>query len=122
MSMAEVRTLQERLIEIVSQGDAAWFEQQPDRRIRMRNAVTMEFNTNLGEPPVGMSWRALVVEAQPGARVRQPIALPISVENDSLEEQELFALFVQVAPPEAKSIIDRLRKIKVTDSQMPTAG
>lgn len=120
--MAEAMALQERLIEIVSQGDAAWFEQQPDRRMRMRNAVAMEFNANLGEPPVGMSWRALVVEAQPGARVRQPIALPTSVKNDSFEEQELFALFVQVAPPEAKDIIDRLRRVKLTGSPLPTSG
>ncbi|MCD2325019.1 hypothetical protein LQ953_13425 [Sphingomonas sp. IC-56] len=120
--MAEVRALQERLIEIVSQGDAAWFEEQPDRRIRMRNAVAMEFNTNLGEPPVGMSWRALVVEAQPGARARQPIALPISVENGSLNEQELFALFVQVAPPEAKAIIDRLRRVKLAGAPKAAAG
>jgi len=111
--MAEVRALQERIIEIATQGDAAWFEKHPDSGIRMRNAVPMEFNENLGEPPLGMSWRALVVEAQPGARARQPIALPLSVANDSLDEQELFALFVQAAPPEAKGIIDRLRRIKV---------
>lgn len=111
--MAEVRALQERIIEIATQGDAAWFEKHPDSRIRIRNAVPMEFNGTLVEPPSGMSWRALVVEAQPGARARQPIALPLSVANDSLDEQELFALFVQTAPPEAKGIIDRLRRIKV---------
>ena len=110
--MAGITALQQSIIEVVTQGDAAWFEQHPDSRIRIRNAVAMEFNENLGEPPLGMSWRALVIEAQPGARARQPIALPINVANDSLEEQELFALFVQAAPPEAKGIIDRLRRIK----------
>lgn len=118
--MAGISALQQSMIEIATQGDAAWFETQPDSRIRIRNAVPMEFNENLGEPPLGMSWRALVVEAQPGARARQPIALPVGVANDSLDEQELFALFVQAAPSEAKGIIDRLRRIKVPGT--PTAA
>jgi len=58
-------------------GDAAWFGKNPDRRIRIRQAVASEFSEEIGRAPVGMQWFALVLEAQPGARVRQPVALSI---------------------------------------------
>lgn len=120
--MGEIRALQERIIEIATQGDAAWFENKPDRRVRLRKAVPMEFNQDLGEPPVGMTWRAIVVEAQPGVRARQPLALPTSIENEALDEQELFDLFLQVAPPEAKGIIDQLRRMKLTGTPKPASN
>lgn len=119
--MAEVRALHERMIEIATQGDAAWFEKHSDRRIRIRNAAPMEFNGSLGEPPVGMTWRAIVVEAQPGVRARQPLALPGAIENDSLEEQDLFDLFIRAAPSEAKGVIDQLRKIKLPGALKPVS-
>ncbi len=120
--MAELRALNERVIEIVTQGDAAWFEKHPDIRIRMRNAVPMEFNRNMGEPPVGMSWRALVLEAQPGVRARQPLALPMNVDNDALDDHQLFDLFMTVAPPEAKAMVDKLRAMKLPGTPKPTAN
>jgi hypothetical protein len=120
--MANFATLQQQMIEIAKEGDAAWFEAHPESRIRMRNAVAMEFNEPLGEPPLGMSWRALVVEAQPGVRARQPVALPVGTPNDSLDEQALLQLFVQAAPPEAKGVIERLRRIRVPGTPKPEAG
>jgi hypothetical protein len=117
--MSNVRAIHERVIEIATQGDAAWFEKGPDRRIRIRNAVPQEFNGILDEPPVGMTWRAIVVEAQPGVRARQPVALPIGIENDEISEQELFGLFLQAAPAEAKGIIDHLRKVKLAGVPKP---
>lgn len=111
--MVEIRALNEKIIEIATQGDAAWFEKHPDNRLRMRNAVPMEFNRNLGEAPVGMTWRAIVLEAQPGVRLRQPIALPMGGGNEDMDDQQLLALFIQVAPPEAKSILTQLRDLKL---------
>lgn len=114
--MGEIRALHERVIEVATQGDAAWFEKRPDRRIRLRNAVPMEFNQDLGQPPEGMTWRALVVEAQPGVRARQPVALPIGIDNETMGEDEMFKLFMQAAPKEAKSMIDKLRRVKLPGS------
>ncbi len=108
--MAEITALQKRMIEIATQGDAAWFETHPNNRIRIRNAVTGEFNEDFGPAPVGMSWRAIVLEAQPGMRMRQPVALPLHINND-LSDHDLFALFMQAAGPEAKDAISRLRKV-----------
>ena len=111
--MVEVKALHERVIEVATQGDAAWFDQRPDRRIRLRNAVPLEFNRDLGEPPVGMTWRAIVIEAQPGVRARQPVALPLGIDNDSMAEEDLFSLFMQAAPKEAKAMLKQLRRIKL---------
>ena len=112
--MAEIRALNERVIEIATQGDAAWFEKHPDNRLRIRNSVNMEFNRNLGPPPVGMTWRAIIVEAQPGVRMRQPIALPVGVSNGVLDDQQLLELFIQVAPAEAVGMLTMLRDAKLT--------
>lgn len=108
--MANTTALQKRMIEVATHGDAAWFEKHPDNRIRIRNAVAGEFNEDFGPAPVGMSWRAIVLEAQPGMRMRQPVALPLNVDND-LSDHDLFALFMQAAGPEAKDTISRLRKV-----------
>jgi len=112
--VAETKTLSERLTAIVTEGDAAWFAAHPDNRVRMRNAVPSEFNEEIGTAPVGMTWRCIIVEAQPGVRVRQPVALPMTVSNDDMSDQQLFALFMQAAPPEAKRMIDQLRAAKLS--------
>jgi len=120
--MAELNALNERMIAIVTQGDAAWFEAHPDNRIRIRNAVPKESNEDIGTAPVGMTWRCIVVEAQPGVRVRQPIALQVPVSNDSMSDQELFALFVQAAPPDARRMIDQLRKTRLPGAPKPAGA
>jgi hypothetical protein len=114
--VTDVKTLNGRLAAIVAEGDAAWFEAHPDNRVRMRNAVPSEFNEDTGTAPVGMTWRCIVVEAQPGVRVRQPVALPIAVSNDDMSDHQLFALFMQAAPPEAKAIISQLRGLKLLEA------
>lgn len=109
----DVRALQERLVEIATQGDAVWFEKNPDRRIRIRQAVAMEFAETTRQPPVGMQWFALVLEAQPGARMRQPLALPIGFGIDDLDDSALFSLFQQAAPAGAKALLTKLRATKL---------
>ena len=111
--VVDVSTLRERMISIVTEGDAAWFAAHPDNRVRMRNAVAGEFNEEIGAAPVGMTWRCIVVEAQPGVRVRQPVALPIAVTNDDMSDQQLFALFMQAAPTGAKVVISQLRGLEL---------
>jgi hypothetical protein len=122
LAMMKMDRLNQRLSAIVTQGDAAWFAAHPDNRIRMRHAVASEFDEDVGGPPVGMSWRCIVVEAQPGVRIRQPVALPIHTANDSMSDQQLFALFVQAAPPQAKRMIKQLRAMKLSDAPNQSAS
>ncbi len=96
-------------VEIATQGDATWFDKNPDCRLRLRNAAPGEFR-DLGDPPVGMTWRVIVVEAQPGVRIRQPLALSLCIDNDSMPEAELFSLFMQAAPKEAHGTLAQLRR------------
>jgi len=118
--MADTTAPQQRVIEIVTQGDAAWFETHPDNRtrIRIRNPVAWEFNEDFGTAPVGMSWRAIVLAAQPGMCMRQPVALPLHI-NNGLSDHDLFALFMQAAGPEAKDAISRLRKVNPLNTPKP---
>ena len=111
--MVEVRAIHERVIELATLGDAAWFEDNPDRRIRIRNAVPMEFSEDVGPSAPGMLLRTLVLEAQPGVRMRQPVALSAGIPIDGLDDEELFSLFMQVAPREAKDMLGKLRSRKL---------
>ena len=120
--MVEVRAIHGRVIELATLGDAAWFEKNPDRRIRIRNAVPREFNEDIDGSSAGMLQRTLVLEAQPGVRLRQPVALPAEVEIDELGDDQLFALFMQVAPSEAKNALKRLRATKLPEIPKPVAS
>ena len=102
-----------RVIHIATQGDAGWFEKNPDRRIRIRKAVPMEFSEDVGQAPVGMAWFVLVLEAQPGARLRQPVALPIGFDIGEMDDSALFALFRQAAPDGARDLLKTLRATKL---------
>ncbi len=109
----EVRSIEALIVEVATQGDAAWFDKHPDRRLRIRQAVAMEFNEDVGSAPVGMQWFALVLEAQPGARIRQPIALSIGFDVEDIDDGALFNLFQQAAPIGAKKILGQLRSTKL---------
>jgi len=85
----------------------------------MRNAVAMKFNRDLGEAPVGMTWRAIVLDAQLGVRMRQPIALPMGGGNNSMDDQQLLVLFMRVAPAKAKDIVTQLRGLKLSGPPKP---
>ncbi len=100
-------------IEIAMAGDASWFGKHPDRRLRIRNMVLGEFSDVGGQPPVGMAWRTIILEAQPGARSRQAIALPIGMDVDAFDDDDLFDLFLRVAPPGARTMIAALRQVKL---------
>ncbi|RYY27338.1 MAG: hypothetical protein EOP62_07110 [Sphingomonadales bacterium] len=117
--MVEVRAIYERMIELATLGDAAWFESNPNRRIRIRNAVPMEFNEDIGHSQTGMVQHTLVLEAQPGVRMRQPVALATAVEIEALGDDELFAIFMQVAPDGAKDALKKLRSTKLPGAPKP---
>ncbi len=102
-----------RATAIVTAGDGLWFDRHADRRLRIRAMVPGEFDDVAEQAPVGMAWHTIVLEAQPGARSRQAIALPIGTDLDALRDEDLFDLFVQVAPPGARQIIATLRKMKL---------
>lgn len=100
-------------VRIATAGDTAWFDTHRDRRLRLRDMVPGEFDDVSGAPPMGMAWRTIVIEAQPGALIRQAIALQIGLAIDTLGDEDLFGLFVQAAPPGARQIIASLRKTKL---------
>ncbi len=104
-------------VEIAMAGDASWFAKHPERRLRIRNMVAGEFGDVSGQPPVGMAWRTIVLEAQPGARSRQAIALPIGTDVDAFDDDDLFDLFLRVAPVGARKMIAALRQIKLTETR-----
>lgn len=114
------RSIHDRIIEVATRGDATWFEKNPDRRIRIRQAVANEFADTIGQSPVGMQWFVLVLEAQPGARLRQPIALPIGFDISGMVDGELFSLFKQAAPVEARALLGKLRSAKLAGLAQPT--
>lgn len=113
------RSIHDRMLEVATQGDATWFEKNPDRRIRIRQAVASEFADDIGQSPVGMQWFVLVLEAQPGARIRQPIALPIGFDISEMDDGALFSFFKQAAPVEALDLLNKLRATKLPGSAKP---
>lgn len=115
----EIRSTNELIIKVATQGDAVWFEKHADRRIRIRKAVVMEFSHDIGQAPVGMEWFAIVLEAQPGARMRQPIALPIGFNVGNMDDGALFSLFQQAAPSGAKDLLSKLRVAKLPGTAKP---
>jgi hypothetical protein len=108
----------DRGVAIATGGDALWFAAHADRRLRIRNMVPGEFSDVAVQAPVGMALHTIVLEAQPGARSRQAIALPIGTAVDRLGDDDLFDLFVQAAPPGARKMIARLRKVKIASAPL----
>jgi len=121
MMISTPRSIDDRIAEVATHGDAAWFNNNPDRRIRIRQAVAGEFAENIGQPPVGMRWFVLVLEAQPGARLRQPIALSIGFDISGLDDGALFSLFKQASPVEARDLLSKLRAAKLPGITKPAS-
>lgn len=113
MTNDQAQAVRTPAVAIATAGDAMWFDAHGERRLRIRNMVPGEFGDVDGQPPVGMAWHTIVLEAQPGARSRQVIALPIGTAIADFGDEDLFDLFVQVAPPGARQVIATLRKMKL---------
>lgn len=101
-------------VDAATEDDAAWFEANPDRLFRLRNRVPGEYEAHqIDLPPPGLTPRTLVVQAQPGVRMRQPVAVFADVRNDEVTDAQLFAFFEDTANFEMRELLAKLRKVKL---------
>jgi len=89
--------------------DQAWFDAHPERHFHLRDPAPLEFREPLGEAGDGFSWRALVVRLDGGSRLRLPVSLAWDLHNDHARDSHLALLFDQVAPDQARSMLNRAR-------------
>jgi hypothetical protein len=110
-------------VDAASRDDAAWFEAYPERNLRLRNRIPGEYEQfDAGMlPPPGMTARTLVIQAQPGVRVRQPVAIFSDIHNDDVTDAQLFAFFKENYPAESQALISKMRKIKLPDTKARSA-
>lgn len=102
-------------VDAASQDDAAWFEANPGRKLRLRNRIAGEYEAHQIElPPPGLTARTLVVQAQPGVRMRQPVAVFADVRNDEVTDAQLFTFFEETANLEMRQLLAKLRKVKLS--------
>jgi hypothetical protein len=101
-------------VEKASSDDADWFEANPTRNLRLRDRIAGEYEAfEINIPPPGTTPRTLVVQMQPGVRMRQPVAIFPHIKNDEVTDAQLFAFFQDVAPFQAKEMANKLRKVKL---------
>jgi hypothetical protein len=91
------RAIHSEAIERACEDDRSWFQRNPDRRFRLREAVRFEFNGPV-EAPEGMMLLALVAQVESGFRFRMPVALPIDNHFSSIDDEQLGAMFMRFAP------------------------
>jgi hypothetical protein len=103
------RAIHSKAIDLACEGDRVWFEQNPDRLYRLRDAVPFENNGPLELPPYGMAWRIIVTQIRDGARFRMLVALPESLQTTGLDDKPLATLFKQ-AWPDAKKVLKAARR------------
>jgi hypothetical protein len=60
--------------------------------------VPYEINGAIEAPPDGMSWRTIVVRIGLGMRVRAVLSVPVELDNEDADDQQLASIFVPVAP------------------------
>ena len=101
-------------VDVASEDDAAWFEANADRVFRLRNRIGGEYEAHQVDlPPPGMTPRTLVVQAQPGVRIRMPVSAYANVSNDGTSDAELFVFFEEVASLEMRETVAKLRKVSL---------
>jgi hypothetical protein len=97
-------------IDLASEGDRVWFEENPGRRHRLRDMIPFENNGPMELPPFGMTWRVVVTEIKTGVRFRLPVALPAELPNEGADDSHHSELLQKVAPPDAKKILKAAAK------------
>jgi hypothetical protein len=109
-------------VEAASKNDAAWFEANPHRNLRLRDRIPGEYEKlDAGLlPPPGTTARTLVIQMQPGVRARQPVAIFEYVKNDEVTDAQLFAFFKENYPLESQQLISKIRNIKLPGKPKPT--
>jgi hypothetical protein len=110
-SMAEIPdAIHRKAIDAACDGDRAWFENHPQRNFRLRDMVPYENNGPIEEPPPGMSWRAIVIQIEKGARFRTFLAVSSDLQNDGAGDGQLRRLFEQSSPREMLQVVRKARK------------
>src|SRR5271169_4451590 len=89
-----------KAIDLASEGDRVWFEQNPDRLHRLRDTIAFENNGPMELPAHGMTWKILVTQVKSGMRFRMLIAMPEGQPNEDDDDQHLADIFKKVAPLE----------------------
>jgi hypothetical protein len=73
--------------------DHNWFENNPERRFRLRKLIPFEFNSPTSRLADGWSWRVLVDQNLAGARVRIPVWVPVLLPHEGAEDEHLTAIY-----------------------------
>jgi hypothetical protein len=94
-----------KAIDLASEGDRVWFEQNPDRMHRLRDMIPFENNGPTELPPFGMTWRIIVTQIKSGMRFRMLVALPEDLSNEGVDDQYLAEIVEKIAPSEVKKIL-----------------
>ena len=59
-----------KAVDLASEGDRIWFEQNPDRQHRLRDVIPFENDGPIELPPYGMIWKVLVTQIKIETRFR----------------------------------------------------
>ena len=76
-----------KAIDLASEGDRVWFEQNPDRLLRLRDMTPFENNGPMELPPHGMTWQVIVLQIKRGMRYRLLLALPEDPANEDADDE-----------------------------------
>jgi hypothetical protein len=99
-------------IDKVTEDDRLWFESNPDRNFRLRHTARFELNGREPFPVENENTYTLVAQAIPGSRFRICIAAFLVMPVEKIAEQELRALFEDIAPKEIQELITYIRSLK----------
>lgn len=106
-----VDAIHAKVIDRTCEGDREWFEANPNRLFRLRDMIPYENNGPIEAPPDGMSWRTLIVQLEPGMRLRAILSVPAKLDNEDADDQQLASIFMPLAPkPLRKMLKAVLRK------------
>ena len=99
-----------KAVDLASEGDRIWFEQNPDRQHRLRDVIPFENDGPIELPPYGMIWKVLVTQIKIGTRFRMLIVMPENLANEVVDDKQLAEIFKKVAPPWVKKILSEPRR------------
>jgi hypothetical protein len=99
-----------KAIDLASEGDRVWFEQNPDRLLRLRDMTPFENNGPMELPPHGMTWQVIVLQIKRGMRYRLLLALPEDPANEDADDERLAEIVKKVAPPFVKKTLKAAMK------------
>lgn len=99
-----------KAIDLATEGDRVWFEQNPDRLHRLRDVMPFENNGPVELPPDGMTWKVIVTQIKSGMRFRMLVEMPDDLPNEGVDDKHLTEIIKKAAPPEFKRILKAATK------------